>query len=133
VAVVCAADTAAGLTTTFVEAAVGVRFPLENCSVIVVATLCARVAKVATPLEAVAVTVPCSVPVPPSRVAVTIVLLSAVRTLPKASKTWIAGCCPKATPAVAVADGWVRIASEAAAPALTTTFVDVGVVRPGLP
>src|ERR1051326_6503981 len=64
---------------------------------------------------------PCNVPLPALRAAVTTVLLSEVplaafRTLPNWSATWSTGCWPNGTPAVAVADGCVRIARLFAAP-----------------
>src|ERR1043166_4395008 len=73
--------------------------------VILVATLCDRLTKVATPLAAVAVSVPCKGPLPAARAAVTTVLLSLLRKLPNASSTRTTGCWAKTTPAVAVAEG----------------------------
>ena len=74
--------------------------------------MCDRFVKVMRPSTAVNVVVPCKVPVPVLRVAVTTVLLSAaplaaLRTLPNWSFTWMIGCWAKATPAVAVEDGCV--------------------------
>ena len=64
-------------------------------------------AKVARPLEAVAVVAPCIAAVPALRVAVTTVLLSVVTALPKESWSWSTGAGEKALPAVAEAGGWV--------------------------
>ena len=50
--------------------------------VMLVATLCERLAKLATPLTAVTVSVPCNVPLPALRLAVTTVLLSLLIKLP---------------------------------------------------
>src|SRR6266576_2534418 len=90
-------------------------------SVMLVATLWARSVKVATPSVVVAVSVPCRVPLPLPRAAVTTVLLvtplAALRRLPNWSRTWRTGCCAKGTPAVAVAEGCVRMARLLAAPA----------------
>ena len=60
--------------------------------VMLVATLCDRLAKVTTPSTAVRLVVPCNVPLPALRAAVTSVLLSelplaALRTLPNWSRT----------------------------------------------
>ena len=88
--------------------------------------------KLATPPLAVAVVVPCSVPVPTPRAAVTIVLLSLLRRLPNASSIRTTGCCAKATPAVAVLEGCVWIVKRPAAAALTTTFEEVAPVKPAL-
>src|SRR2546425_4174047 len=93
-----------------------VRLPLVKLMVIFVATLCARLVKVANPFEAVAVSVPCNVPLPALRVAVTTVLLSAVSKWPTASSMRITGCCANATPAVAVDEGCVWTVSRAAGP-----------------
>ena len=76
-------------------------------TVIVVATLCDRFAKVAMPLTVVAVTVACKVPVPALRAAVITRPLSAVIKLPTESSTRMTGCCANGTPAVAVGDGCV--------------------------
>ncbi len=77
---------------------------------------------VTRPSAAVRLVVPCNVPLPARRAALTTVLLSIVplavlRRLPNWSCTSITGCCAKTTPAVAVADGWVRRTSLLAAPA----------------
>src|SRR5882724_744525 len=95
---------AAALTATTLEVAL-VKLPLVNWMVILVATLWERFAKVTMPPEAVAVVVPCTVPLPALRVAVTTVLKSLLRRLPNWSSTRIWGCVEKATPAVAVLDG----------------------------
>src|SRR6185369_13268629 len=89
--------------------------------VILVATLWLRSVKVATPSVAPAVSVPCRVPLPLPRAAVTAVMsvtpLAELRRLPNWSRTWRTGCWAKGTPAVAVAEGWVRMARLLAAPA----------------
>src|SRR2546427_6133230 len=63
--------------TEMVEEVVLVRLPLVNRIVILVATLCERLLNVATPSEAVAVTVPCKGPLPALRAGVAPVELSA--------------------------------------------------------
>ena len=72
-----------------------------------VATVWERLVKLAKPLRAVAVTVPCKAPAPLARVAVTTVLLSELIKLPRVSSTRTAGCWAKITPAVAALEGWV--------------------------
>src|ERR1043166_8125629 len=62
-----------------------VRPLLEKLIVMLVATLWARLANVTTPATAVRVVVPCKVPLPALRVAVTAVVLPLARRLPKAS------------------------------------------------
>ena len=96
-----------------------------NWMVIAFATLWLRFVKVATPLTAVTLVVPWSVPAPPSRVAVTTVVLSAVNTLPFASRTNTTGCWAKATPAVGADDGCCAMTSTDAAPAPTAKLLDV--------
>src|SRR5678816_658271 len=89
--------------------------------VMLVATLWDKSMKVATPSVEVAVSVPCSMPLPLPRAAVTTVLLvtplAVLRRLPNWSRTWRTGCWAKGTPAVAVAEGCVRMARLLAAPA----------------
>src|SRR5262252_1883629 len=89
--------------------------------VMFVATLCERLLKVARPLAAVALSVPCKVPLPAPRAALTTVLsdtpLALLRRLPNWSRTCRTGCWAKATPAVALAEGWVWMARLLAAPA----------------
>jgi hypothetical protein len=63
------------------------------------------VLKLAKPPLAVAVSVPCNVPVPPLRAAVTTVLLSPERRLPNWSSIRTTGCGEKFTPAVAGVPG----------------------------
>ena len=76
---------AAGLTE-MVPELVPVRPELIKARVMSLATLCERLVKVATPLTAVAVRVPCNVPLPALRAAVSTVLsvtpLAALRTVP---------------------------------------------------
>ena len=88
-------------------------------SVIVVATLWDRFAKVAMPLTVVAVKVPCRVPVPALRATVITRPLSVVSRLPAESSTRMTGCCANVTPAVALEEGCVWIVSLLAAPAFT--------------
>ena len=97
---------AAGLTVTLDEVAL-TKLPLVNWIVMLVATRCDKFVKVAKPLRAVAVTVPCNVPAPAARVAVTTVPLSELIKLPKVSSTRTTGCWAKTTPAVAALEGWV--------------------------
>src|SRR5438034_1434533 len=119
---------AAGLTTMLPEVA-----PLRPLAVklrfMVVVRLWDRFANVTTPLTAVAVKVPCKVPLPALRATVTTVLLSPERRLPNASSMRTTGCCAKAAPAVAVLEGWVKIVSLLAAAGLTVTLVEVAPVR----
>src|SRR6185436_12189695 len=72
---------AAGLTRMLAELVL-VRPLLLKLRLMVLATLWDRLAKVATPLRAVALKVPCKVPLPALRAAVTIVVLSLLRRLP---------------------------------------------------
>src|SRR5258708_6213161 len=89
--------------------------------VMLVARWWARSVKVATPSVVVAVSVPCRVPLPLPRAAVTTVVLvtplAMLRRLPNWSRTWRTGCWAKGIPAVAVAEGCVRMARLLAAPA----------------
>src|SRR5438093_6955851 len=95
-----------GPTTMLPEVAL-VRPLAVKLSVIVVATLWDRFAKVAMPLTVVAVRVPWRVPVPALRATVITRPLSEVIKLPDASSTRTTGCCAKGKPAVAVDDGCV--------------------------
>ena len=97
---------AAGLTAIVPEVAL-ISVPLANWIVILVATLWDRLVKVATPLAVVIVKVPCNVPLPAARAAVTTVLESLLRKLPNTSSIRITGCWAKTIPAVAVAEGWL--------------------------
>src|SRR5437016_4032517 len=106
---------AAGLTTTLPEVAV-VKPVAVKLMVMVLATVWKRLLKVTMPLTAVAVVVPCKVPAPAFRVAVTTVELSELLRLPNWSSTRITGCGAKTTPAAAVADGCVWIVNLVAAP-----------------
>src|ERR1043165_4371336 len=89
--------------------------------VILVATLWERLMKVARPLVAVALSVPCKVPLPALRAALTTVLsdtpLARLRRLPNRSRTSRTGCWAKRTPAMAAAEGWVWMARLPGAPA----------------
>jgi hypothetical protein len=75
---------AAGLIATVPLVAL-VKVPLLNRIVMFVAVLCDRLLNVTTPPTAVRLLVPCNVPAPDPRAAVTTVLLSPERKLPKAS------------------------------------------------
>src|SRR5439155_3924877 len=97
---------AAGLTVTLDDVAL-TKLPLVNWIVMLVATRCDKSVKEARPFTAVAVAVPCKVPAPAARAAVTTVLLSELIKLPKVSSTRTAGCWAKTTPAVAALEGWV--------------------------
>src|SRR5229473_2718031 len=103
-AVLCAAATAAATTPTLFDVA-PVKFPLVNRIVIDSAVLYCRPLNVATPLTAVAVVVPSSVPVPLKRVAVTTVVLSLATTAFAPLRTSTTGCVPNAAPAVGAAEG----------------------------
>src|SRR6266567_1324013 len=108
---------AAGLIVMVVEVAVVAPEAVKSM-VILVATLCERLVKVTRPATAVRLVVPCKVPlpVPLVREAVTAVLLLLVQKLPNRSCKRMTGCWAKGTPAVAVAEGWVGMASVLAAP-----------------
>ncbi len=102
---------AAGLMAIAVEVALA-RLPLLNKRVMFVATLCDKFVNVTTPSTAVLLVAPCNVPLPALRLAVTTVELSALplaalRRFPNWSRTWMTGCWAKATPAMAVGEGWV--------------------------
>src|SRR6266446_3461160 len=73
------------------------------------------------------VSVPCSVPVPASRDAVTKVLV--LHRLPYTSTTHSTGCCAKITPAVAVGEGCVIMITSAGVPGLTVILPEVVGVR----
>src|SRR5262245_6046928 len=77
----CKRVKAAGLTTMLAEVTLLKPLLLKE-RLMVLATECERLAKVTTPLRAVALNVPCSVPLPALRAAVTIVELSVLRRLP---------------------------------------------------
>src|SRR5882724_2134993 len=104
-----------------------------KAKVILVATLWARSVKVATPSVVAAVSVPCRVPLPVPRAAVTTVLLvtplAVLRRLPNWSRTWRTGCWAKGTPAVAVAEGCVRMARLLAAPATSRKLPRLALVE----
>ena len=86
-------------------------------------------AKATTPLAAAWLVVPCNVPLPAARAAVTIVLLSALRRFPNWSSMRIMGCCAKAAPAVALAEDWVAMVSLLAAAGLTAITPEVEPVK----
>jgi hypothetical protein len=88
-----------------------------------VATLCERLAKVATPPATVAVNVPCNVPLPAARAAVMTVVLSLLRRLPNWSSIRTAGCS-----SILRLLPWSKAASDrkpVAAAALTTTLEEI--------
>ena len=101
-----------------------VNAPLVKLIVILVAKGCARFVKAATPPTAVMLVVPIKVPAPALRVAVT-TSVSLLRTLLYVSSMKITGCCAKATPATAVAEGCVAMTSLLAAAGLTVLAVPV--------
>src|SRR6266567_2307194 len=103
---------------------------LAKSMLMVVATKCERLVNVTNPFTALSAVVPCKTPLPPLRLAVTTVLLSPVRKLPKLSSTRMVGCCAKITPAVAVADGWVWMVNRLAAPGLTLNKLLSALVKP---
>ena len=72
-------------------------------------------------LSAVALSVPCKVPLPALRAAVTTVLLSVLRRLPKVSWMRRTGCRANGTPAMAVLEGWVNRTSVLAEPGVTVS------------
>src|SRR5436190_24188592 len=88
--------------------------------VILVATLWDKLAKATMPLAAARLVIPCNVPLPAARAAVTTVLLSPLRRFPNWSSMRTTGCWAKAAPAVAVAEGWLAIVRRLAAVGLTT-------------
>src|SRR5207249_11844078 len=103
--------TAAGLVAITVELELA-RLPLLTKRVMFVATLCDKFVNVTRPSADVWLVAPCNVPLPALRLAVTTVELSALplaalRRFPNWSRTWMTGCWAKATPAVAVGEGWV--------------------------
>ena len=89
-----------------------------------VATLCERFVKVTMPLTAATLVAPCNVPLPARRLAVTTVL-SLLRRFPNWSSIRTTGCGAKATPAVAVLAGCVRMVSRLAVAGPTTTLEEV--------
>src|SRR6266699_875384 len=94
-----------------------------------VATLWDKLVKVTRPLTAVRLVAPCNVPAPAARRAVTAVEPSLARKLPYWSSMRMIGCCAKATPAMAVEEGWVRMVSLLATAGLTRTLAEVALVR----
>ena len=111
----------------------GKRPVLLKAIVILVATLWARLVKVTTPLRAVNRVVPCKIPAPALRVAVTVVELSEAIRLPNWSSIRMTGCGAKATPAVAVLGGWVKMVSLLAGAGTTATLAEfVAAPRLGL-
>src|SRR6058998_4458347 len=96
---------------------------------ILVATLWERLLKLTIPLRAVWFVLPCNAPLPALRLAVTTVVVSLLRKLPYWSSIRTTGCWLKATPAVAVAEGWVWRVKRLAVAALTTMFEEVAPAR----
>src|SRR6266566_3338398 len=119
----------AGLTAILAEV-VPARPALAKSIVIVVATKWERLVKLTNPLTALSAVLPCKTPLPPLRLAVTTVVLSPVRRLPKLSSTRMTGCWAKITPAVAVADGWVWMVNRLAAAGLTLKKLLRPLVKP---
>src|SRR6266571_3257842 len=103
---------------------------LAKSIVIVVATRCERLVKLTNPLTALSAVLPCKAPLPPLRLAVTTVVLSPVRRLPKLSSTRMTGCWARITPAVAVADGWVWMVNRLAAAGATLKKLLSALVNP---
>src|SRR5258707_11367837 len=97
--------------------------------VMLVAKVWYRFVNIARPFEAEAVTVPCKVPAPLARAAVTIVVLFELIKLPNGSSIRTTGCCAKATPAVALVEGWVWIVTRLAAAGLTVIVPEITLVR----
>ena len=122
----CSVAAAAAETVNEPESAVA-SAPSEKRSVFAPLASMRRLAKVATPELATAVTVPASEPVPVCSAAVT-VDPSLVTVLPYASCTATTGCVPKAEPAVAP-DGCVVTASAEAAAGETTNEPASAAVR----
>src|SRR5260370_37232146 len=102
----------------------------EKLIVMFVATLCERLVKVATPLAAIMLNVPCNRPLPALRAAVMTVLLSELTRFPNGSSIRTAGCCAKTTPAIAVAEGWVCMVNLLAAPGLMAMAPEVAPAQP---
>src|SRR6266849_1427927 len=122
----------AGLTAIEVEVA-GERPVLLKAMVILVAKLWKRLVKVTTPLSAVNTVVPCKVPLPALRAAVTVLELSEAIRLSNWSSIRMTGCGAKATPAVAAPGGWVKMVSLLAGAGTTVTLAEVvPPPRPGL-
>src|SRR6266568_1488260 len=94
-----------------------------------VATVWYRFVNVARPFKAEAVTVPCKVPAPLARAAVTTVLLSELIRLPNESSILATGCGAKIMPAVVLVEGWVWIVSRLAAAGLTAIVPEITLVR----
>src|SRR6266567_3743597 len=103
---------------------------LAKSIVMVVATKCERLVKLTNPLTALSAVLPCRTPLPPLRLAVTTVVLSPVRKLPKLSSTRMTGCWAKITPAVAVADGWICMVNRLAAAGATLKKLPSALVNP---
>src|SRR6266704_2947966 len=122
----------AGLRAMEVEVA-GERPVLLKAMVILVARLWERLVKLTTPFSAVNTVVPCKIPAPALRVAVTVVELSEAMRLPNWSSIRMTGCGAKATPAVAAAGGWVKMVSLLADAGSTVTLAEfVAPARLGL-
>src|ERR1051326_745655 len=92
--------------------------PLLKTIVMLVSMLCDRLLNVTTPPTAVRLLVPCNVPEPALRAAVTTVLLSPERRFPNWSSIRTTGCGTNATPAIAADGGWVPMVNCAAAAGL---------------
>ncbi len=84
--------------------------------------------KVATPLVVVALVRPDSDAPPEIETVITVPFTG--RLLPPASRTRTAGCCASVPPLATVAEGWVSIASCAAAPGLSVIEPETTLGRP---
>ena len=122
---------AAGLITRLLDVAEISVGTLLNSSEMVSAVLSDKSVNVAMPPETVTVTVPSRGPLPLLSEAVTCVVLSPVSRLPNWSSISTTGCVPKATPAVAVDEGWVLTTNWLAAAGLITMLFDVATVSAG--
>src|SRR6266567_1343074 len=121
----------AGLTAILAEVTAPPGSPaLAKSIVMLVATKWERLVNVTNPLTAVSAVLPCKTPLPPLRLAVTTVLLSPVRKLPKLSSTRMTGCWARITPAVAVADGWICMVNRLAAAGATLKKLLSALVNP---
>src|SRR6266699_3349482 len=121
----------AGLTAILAEVVPAPGRPgLAKSILMLVATKWERLVKLTNPLTALSAVLPCKTPLPPLRLAVTTVVLSPARRLPKLSSTRMTGCWAKITPAVAVADGWLWMVNRLAAAGLTLKKLLRPLVKP---
>src|SRR5262249_51796130 len=109
-----------------------IRLPLLKLRVMLVATRCDKLVKVARPALTVMLVLPCKVPLPPKRATETTVVLSLERKLPNESSSRIIGWGAKITPparAPAAAFCWTFTLWAPAPP--TTSLLEVA--PPNLP